>query len=57
MDLKYAGPFRKELSRFPPGDGFRSCLTDFELGEPVVKFRALSYLVLSWIQKEGLISE
>ena len=57
MDLKYAGPFRKVLSRFPTGDGFRSCLTDFRLSEPVVKFRALSYLVPSWIQKEGLTSE
>jgi hypothetical protein len=57
MDLKYAGPFRKELSRFPPGDVFRSCLTDFELGEPIVKFRTLSYLVPSWIQKKGLASE
>ena len=57
MDLKYAGPFRKVLSRSPTGGGFRSCLADFRLSEPVVKFRALSYLVPSWIQKEGLTSE
>jgi len=57
MDLKYAGPFRKVLSRFPTGDSFRSCLTDFELSEPVVKSHALSYLAPSWIQKEGLASE
>lgn len=57
MDLKYAGPFRKVLSPFPTGDSFRSCLTDFELSEPVVKSHALSYLVPSWIQKEGLASE
>jgi len=57
MDLKYAGPFRKALSRFPTGDSFRSCLTDFELSELGVKFHALSYLVPLWIQTEGVASE